>query len=213
VTTINATLPWTRRSRLASPLAMLRRTALVLVLPLSLALGCAEAPPPAAATPPSSTAPSTGAVSAAKDDSPALSPPPPPPPPPPVLPAEKKEAGSSGAPGGIGRAVATDAPIVSGITQAEILALVNQNADVFYRCQSLGAGASKSWRAAVTIKATVSPTGAVNAIEVVDSTTKSARVDTCVKDGFKKLTFKRPPGSGATVFTFPMHFEPMEQVP
>lgn len=126
----------------------------------------------------------------------------PPPPPPPGL-------GGSKAPG---RAMATDAPIVSKITQDDIVALVNKNGDAFYRCQSIGAGASKSWRAIVTIKATVSPLGAVSAIELVTSTSKNPRVDSCVLDAFKKLTFARPANSGATVFTFPMEFQPMQQV-
>jgi hypothetical protein len=58
----------------------------------------------------------------------------------------------------------------------------------------------------------VSPLGTVNAIEVLSSTTKSPKVDACVTDAFKKLTFARPAGSGATVFTFPMQFDPMQQV-
>jgi hypothetical protein len=199
---------------------MLRRTALVLALPLSLALGFGVAPPPPQSPgvgPASSTAPAPAVKAdtggrAADKDVPGAPPPaqlvnaPPPPPPPP---AEAKPSASTST---VSRAAATDAPIVTTITQDDILALVNKNADAFYRCQSLGAGASKSWRAIVTIKATVSPLGAVNAIEVVSSTTKNPRVDACVIDSFRKLTFARPAGSGATVFTFPMKFDPMQQV-
>ncbi len=150
----------------------------------------------------------------AAKDGPALSPPPPPPPPP-LADADKKPGagGPPSSPSGVSRAVTTDAPILSKITQDNIVALVNKNGDAFYKCQSIGAGASKSWRAKVTIKATVGPTGVVSAVEVLDSTTKSPRVDTCVVDAFKRLTFNRPAGSGATVFTFPMQFEPMQQVP
>ena len=115
-------------------------------------------------------------------------------------------------PSTVGRAATTDANIITKISQDDILALVNKNSDVFYRCYGIGAGASKSWRAVVTIKATVSPSGSVTAIDVVSSTTKNPKVDACVTDGFKKLTFTRPAGSGATVFTFPMQFEPMQQV-
>ena len=38
------------------------------------------------------------------------------------------------------------------------------------------------------------------------------RVDACVVDGFKKLSFNRAAGSGATVITFPLSFDGMEQV-
>ena len=187
------------------------RHLLVLALPLALALGCGSAPPPPAAEASNNV---VGPSGKAMDDKPlatvnapaadagekkAVESPPPPPPP----------GGGSKAPG---RAIATDAPIVSKITQDDILALVNKNGDTFYKCQSIGAGASKSWRAIVTIKATVSPTGAVSAIELMTSTSKNPRVDSCVLDAFKKLTFARPAGSGATVFTFPMSFEPMQQV-
>ncbi len=197
---------------------MLRRNALALALPLALALGCGSAPPPPAAPPPTQIAPADDAkLGGASGDThgsssleQAMKSPPPPPPPPPLAKGSGAAKGKdTGAPG---RAMTTDAPIVSKITQDDILALVNQNSDVFYRCYNLGAGASKSWRATVTVKATVSPLGTVSAIEVTSSTTKSPKVDACVIDGFKKLTFSRPANSGATVFTFPMQFEPMQQV-
>jgi len=183
---------------------MLRRSALVL-LPLSLALGCGGAAAPPPATPPAEAPASdaTRGLQLLPDTKPA-----------PEKPADnRKEDAASGGPLAPGRAVATDAPIVTQITEDDILALVNKNAEAFYRCQRLGAGASKSWRATVTIKATVSPLGTVTAIEVASSTTRSPKVDACVTDAFKKLTFARPAGSGATVFTFPMHFDPMQPVP
>ena len=105
-----------------------------------------------------------------------------------------------------------DATILTGISQGDILAAVNKNGDVFNRCYTLGAGGSKSYRAKITVKASVGPTGVVNAVEVVTSTAKNAKVDACVSEGFKKLTFTRPAGSGATVFTFPLSFDGLEQV-
>jgi TonB family protein len=130
----------------------------------------------------------------------------------PLADAGKKAGDPAGAPSP-GKAVASDAPIVTKITQDDILALVNSHMDIFNRCYTLGAGTSKSYRAKVTVKATVSPTGSVTAVEVLDSTAKNPKVDACVGDGFKKLTFERPKGSGATVFTFPLSFDGIVQVP
>ncbi len=112
----------------------------------------------------------------------------------------------------VGKATAVDAPLNTKITRDDILALVQKSSDLFNRCYTLGAGGAKSFRAKVTIKATVSPVGAVNAVEVLSSTAKNPKVDACVGDAFKKLTFNRPKGSGATVFTFPMSFDGMDQV-
>jgi hypothetical protein len=180
---------------------------LALGLPLVLVLGCGASPSPAATPdqPPTAAAqastpasppaveptPGTGSATAAASP-----------------PSAAKAADTSKTT--VSRAVASDAPISTKITQDEILALVNKNADMFYRCYSLGT--AKNLRAKVTVKATVGPTGAVNAVEIVDSNTKSPKVDACVADGFKKLVFERPAGSGATVFTFPMSFDGMEQV-
>jgi TonB family protein len=115
---------------------------------------------------------------------------------------------------GPGRAgvVPTDAPLVSTITQTDVLAAVQKNGELFNKCYTLGAGASKSYRAKVTVKATVGPTGSVNAVEVIASTAKSSRVDACVADAFKKLSFARPAGAGTTVLTFPLSFDGVEQV-
>lgn len=182
----------------------------VLPLALVLVLGCGGGASPPAADP--SAAPSDGkaaagdgaAVSpaaAAAAAPPAVSTPP--------AQADSKPAGDAAT---VGRVVATDAPIATKITQDDVLALVQKNADLFGRCYTIGAAASKSFRAKVTIKATVSPLGAVNAVEVLSSTAKNPKVDACVSDAFKKLTFARPKGSGATVFTFPLSFDGMEQV-
>ena len=106
----------------------------------------------------------------------------------------------------------TDAPLVSTLTQSDVLAQVNKSADLFNKCYSLGAGASKTWRAKVTIKATVGPTGNVSSADVMKSTAKNARVDACVIAAFKKLSFPRPKDSGTATFTFPLSFDGMEQV-
>ncbi len=184
------------------------RSLLLLALPLALVVGCGSASPLAASPDQPPTA-GNGAVAApSAEPSPlaagAV----------PAADANKKagEASASGPPAP-GRAVASDAPILSKITQDDILALVNKNMDIFNRCYALGAGTSKSYRAKVTVKATVSPTGTVTVVEVINSTAKNPKVDACVSDGFKKLTFERPKGSGATVFTFPLSFDGIVQVP
>lgn len=133
---------------------------------------------------------------------------------PPAADAAKPQAGAapSAAPAPGRAGVATDAPITTAITQDDVLALVQKNAESFNRCYTLGAGASKSYRAKVAVKATVGPTGAVNGVEVTSSTSKNPKVDACVVDAFKKLTFLRPKNSGTTTFTFPLSFDGLEQV-
>ena len=86
-----------------------------------------------------------------------------------------------------------------------------QTQDLFNDCYTLGAGKSRQFVATVTVKATVGPTGAVNAAEVVKSTAKNKKVDACVLDAFKKMKF---PAAGSTVpITFPMEFNGAEEVP
>jgi TonB family protein len=183
------------------PPFMPRRVALALV-PLVLVLGCAAAPPPAAA--PSAEPALNGAASAAPDADKKTTPP-----------ADPKPNAAPAPPpqDAPGRAsVTVDAPLTTNITQDAVLALVQKNADAFYRCYTLGAGASKSYRAKVSVKATVGPTGVVNAVEVTTSTSKNPRVDACVVEAFKKLSFARAAGSGTTTFTFPLSFDGLEQV-
>lgn len=178
-----------------------------MVLPLTILVGCAAAPPPAAtapAAPGTSAAGEAGAGAAASAAPQAM---------PPKEEAARDSEKKTGEPAPIGKAAAaTDAPLATTISQDEIFAQVQKHADVFNRCYTIGAGASKSYRAKVTIKATVGPNGAVNAAEVQSSTAKNPKVDACVAEGFKKLTFTRPKGASTTVFTFPMSFDGMEQV-
>jgi hypothetical protein len=124
--------------------------------------------------------------------------------------ADKPAAAAPSAPA---QATATDAPISTKISQDEVLAMVNKNGELFNACYTLGAGKKKGYTAKVTLKATVSPLGTVNAVEIIASTAKSPKVDACVADAFKKLVFTRPKGSGATVLTFPLSFDGIEQAP
>jgi outer membrane biosynthesis protein TonB len=173
-----------------------------LALPLVFALGCGSTPPPSAAPQPSSaSAAESKATPETKAETPATA----------AKEDNKKPSEGQGAPVKAA-VVATDAPINTAISQDEVLAQVQKNAEPFNRCYTIGAGASKSYRAKVTVKATVGPTGSVNMVEILHSTAKNPKVDACVSEGFKKLTFPRPKGSGTTVFTFPMSFDGLEQV-
>lgn len=186
---------------------MLRR--LALALPSLFALGCgaappAAAPPPADMRPPTqTTTPTTDSGAGTAASAAPLSP---------HAAANPEPAGSAKQ---IGKAAVSpvDAPLISTISQAEVLAQVSNQAELFNKCYSLGAGASKTWRAKVTIKATVGPTGQVGSADVTNSTAKNPKVDACVVEAFKKLSFPRPKGSGTTTFTFPLSFDGAEQVP
>jgi TonB family protein len=186
------------RHPLLAPLLALAPTLLALLL------GCG-APPPAPAVPaqpePSSAAASTLAPTAAQPDLPANAD---------TAPAAARAAAAGGAmPAGGPQAASatTDAPLATGITQKDVLDQVQKHAELFDRCVALGAAGAKGFRAKVTLKATVGPSGAVNAAEVASSTAKNAAVDACVLDAFKKLTFPRPKGSGATMLMCPLSFD------
>jgi TonB family protein len=177
-------------------------------LPLALLLGCgASSPPPEAATPPSSGESKKEATSTTPSATPAATPTTP------TITADATKKKDEGAQQPTpGKAQAGDPSIMTKITQEDILALVNKNGESFNKCYTLGAGSSKNYKAKVTVKATVSPAGSVNEVIIVSSTAKSPKVDACVVEAFKKLTFNRPAGSGATVFTFPLSFDGIEQV-
>lgn len=181
-----------------------------LAIPLFFALGCGAAPPPSAATPPSSSTPPEAAGSAAPQSAPEAT----------KNSAPANELPARGAApdakkdGSIGKAQggAVDAPIVAtAISQKDILDQVQKHMELFDKCYKL-VGTGKGARAVVTVKATVGPTGVVNAVEVLSSAPKNAKLETCVGDGFKNLTFPRPAGAGTTTFTFPMSFDGLVQV-
>ena len=122
---------------------MLRR--LLVALPLTLALGCGASPPPAA-NPPSSAGPSEAAPSTQGTPPTAAGTAAPP-----TTPSEKGSSASTSSPSAA-TTVPADAPISTKITQDDVLAQVNKNAELFNTCYTMGAGASKSYRAKVTIK-------------------------------------------------------------
>jgi outer membrane biosynthesis protein TonB len=174
------------------------RPAFALALALAL-LGCgASPPPPAAPVQPEATpavASPTAPPVAAQPDLPANAD---------TAPASATKAAAAGVQAA---SATTDAPLATGITQQDVLDQVQKHAELFDRCVSLGAKGVKSFRAKVTLKATIGPSGTVNAAEVASSTAKNAAVDACVLDAFKKLTFPRPKGSGATMLMCPLSFD------
>lgn len=99
------------------------------------------------------------------------------------------------------------------LSQDDIRRILEKNAELFGDCYTLGAGsASKELRGTVTVKATLGPSGVVKVVEVIKSTMKNKKVDTCVADAFKKIKFPQPADAATSVITFPIKFDGVEQV-
>jgi TonB family protein len=136
---------------------------------------------------------------------------------------ESASAAPMAAPGGAGAtdetrsssvgAAAVSEPLTGGqLTQAQIRDVVEKNGELFDQCYLLGAGKSRDFVATVTVKATLGPSGTVTVAEVIKSTAKNKKVDTCVADAFKKIQFPAPKGAATSVITFPMEFQGTEEV-
>jgi TonB family protein len=98
------------------------------------------------------------------------------------------------------------------LTQQDIADILSKNAGLFNDCYTIGAGKSQSFTGVVTVKATLGPSGNVTVAEVVKSTAKNQKVDTCVVQAFKKIKFPAPRDGGTSVITFPMEFNGVEQI-
>lgn len=112
----------------------------------------------------------------------------------------------------VGQAATTEGNLTGKLTQADILALVNEHNELFNDCYTIGAGDSQQFVATVTIKATIGPSGKVADTEIVKSTAKNPKVDDCVTTAFKKMPFPKPADGATTVITFPMKFEGAEEI-
>ncbi|MFO0762849.1 MAG: TonB family protein [Byssovorax sp.] len=135
------------------------------------------------------------------------------PPPPEEKPADKPVLPGPGT--GLKAAVVdSSTPLGNGrLTQAQIAKILEQGGDVFGECYNLGAGgANKDFRATVTVKATIGPTGKVNSAEVTKSTANNPKVDACVVQAFKKVKFPAPADGATSVITFPITFNGIEMV-
>ncbi|WP_169796742.1 AgmX/PglI C-terminal domain-containing protein [Chondromyces crocatus] len=98
------------------------------------------------------------------------------------------------------------------LTQDEIRRVVTERPELFDACYLIGAGKSRDFIATVTVRATLGPSGKVTVADVVRSTAKNKKVDTCVADAFKQLKFPSPRGATTSVITFPMEFQGAELV-
>ena len=194
---------------LSRSLALLAPAALGLSL---LAMGCGAAPPPVApneaaaapppaapnlaAPPPPALGDAGGAVKEAEKK--------------PEVPRIQSDDKARHDPMVVGKASApNDGHLMNGLSQAEILAAVQDGSALFDKCYDLG---GKDLAGSVKLKATIGPTGVVNVAEVVTSNVKNAKVDACVLESFKKVKFPPPHGGGTAVITFPMTFTGREQV-
>lgn len=106
----------------------------------------------------------------------------------------------------------SSAPLAGRLTQQEIGEILSKNAALFNDCYTIGAGKSQSFTGVVTVKATLGPSGSVTDAQVIKSTAKNQKVDTCVVQAFKKIKFPPPKDGGTSVITFPMEFDGVEQV-
>jgi TonB family protein len=112
----------------------------------------------------------------------------------------------------VGQAVVdSKEPLAGTLSQEDIRRILEKNGALFGDCYTMGAGGkTKDFKAAVTVKATLGPTGAVNQVEVKKSS-NNVKVDACVAEAFKKIKFPKPQG-GTSVITFPINFGGVEQV-
>ena len=134
-------------------------------------------------------------------------------------PSEKGDHATDGKPAaqpnGVRAAVVdSSTPLGNGrLTQPQIAKILEKGGDVFGDCYILGAGGpNKDFRATVTVKATIGPTGNVNAVEVTKSTANNPKVDACVAQSFKKVKFPAPSDGATSVITFPITFNGIEAV-
>jgi TonB family protein len=124
-----------------------------------------------------------------------------------------KDKGKGGtAPGAA--VVDTKEPLVGGtLSQEDVRKILEKSGEVFDDCYTLGAGGkTKEFIATIRVKATLGPTGAVNAAQVIQSTAKNPKVDACVSEAFKKIKFPAPKNAGTSVITFPITFGGLQEV-
>lgn len=182
------------------------------VLPLLFLAACASSPPPSAdvASPAASSAPAAVAsvdeakaapAAAAATPSPASS-------------AKASAPAAVAATPAASSSATTNAQLLTGLSSEEVFGAVDKSGALFNDCYTIGAGVGKgkSFKGTVKVKATVGPSGTVNAVEVLSSTAKNTKVDACVKEAFKKIKFPSPHGGSTAVITFPLSFDGVQQV-
>lgn len=110
--------------------------------------------------------------------------------------------------------VDTKEPLTGGtLSQEDVRKILEKSGDLFGDCYTMGAGSkTKEFTATIRVRATLGPSGSVNAAQVVSSTAKNPKVDACVAQAFKKIKFPAPKNGGTSVITFPIQFGGLEQV-
>jgi TonB family protein len=103
-------------------------------------------------------------------------------------------------------------PLGGRLSQKDIGEILSKNSALFNDCYTIGAAGGQSFTGTVTVKATLGPTGSVSDAQVIKSTAKNQKVDTCVVQAFKKIKFPTPKDGATSVITFPMEFNGVEQI-
>ena len=89
--------------------------------------------------------------------------------------------------------------------------VVRENIDEIRYCYERALMTSPSLAGKVAVKFIISPTGAVCASEVAQSTVDSAALAVCVAARVRTWTFPKPNGGGLLVVTYPFIFQPGER--
>jgi len=91
-----------------------------------------------------------------------------------------------------------------GLSEAEVRATIVQKQSSFRECYNLGRAGAGAFQGTITLRVSIGPSGAVSAVEVVSSTTKNLRVDSCVSDAVHRIQFSAK--GGGAVIAFPIEF-------
>jgi TonB family protein len=190
--------------------SMRRSLCLLLVSVGSLSLGCGGPPPPQSAAGPGNGAAATSAPNQAEATASATAQAEPPPREKPKSdgrsqrPADVETAAPPPPPPNPKAAVVDDTQLMGQLTPAQLEAVLEKNSNAFYKCFD---ATNKPAKGTVVVKATIGPSGKVNAADVQKSSTGDKRVDACVLDVIKAAKFPTPKNGATQVVTVPITFE------
>ena len=91
-----------------------------------------------------------------------------------------------------------------GLSEADVRAAISEKRSSFRTCYDLGVKDAADFSGSVTLRVAISPAGNVASADIVQSSTRNAAVDACVRDEVRRLVFKTT-GAGAVV-AFPIEF-------
>jgi TonB family protein len=86
--------------------------------------------------------------------------------------------------------------------------VIREHLDEISYCQEREVRTSPNLYGTVAVKFIISPTGAVCASEVAQSTVDNAALELCVAARVRTWTFPKPTGEGSVMLTYPFSFEP-----